>query len=80
MNCNENMIRSKKPKTLLLLFYAKCLFFARYLKCKNYQVCPNSLHALFMAILASKLSTQLKTKSTGPPLKLPLLILKHKID
>merc|ERR1712016_429099 len=35
------------------------------------QTCPNSLQALFMAILASKLSTQLRTRSTGCPSLIP---------
>jgi len=37
------------------------------------QIWLTSLQAVFMAIRASKLSTQLSTKSTGPPVKLPAL-------
>ena len=35
---------------------------------------PSSLHAELIAILASKLSTQLSTKSTGLPVRLPWLL------
>jgi hypothetical protein len=36
-------------------------------------VCPNWLHAMLIVMRASKLSTQLRTKSTGPSVKLPCL-------
>lgn len=37
------------------------------------QIWLTSLQAVLIAILASKLSTQLRTKSTGPPVRLPSL-------
>ena len=43
------------------------------------QFCPSSLQALLIAILASKLSTQLRTRSTGcPETRPPSLILPTK--
>ena len=42
------------------------------------QTWPSSLQALLIAIRASKLSTQLRTKSTGPLVRLPSLILEKR--